>query len=731
MPAPEKRSSSKNEKAALRVVSGGTSGEFQDFKPGRIKASLMAEVGLDEETAHRIAFNVSRTLHKRADQDGEGVFNVEEVRSLVNTQLWKMGLQDEARNYTRLGLSVFDIQRLLDGSHDWFQENGNLTPDVNTVQKFMSDMLLKEYTLKYLIPQRIGDEHAHAHLDGRIHIHDLDYFMLRPYCSNLDLRLLLRKGFAVPAGGAVSKPPKHLGVAAVAAANFLAIMQTQMAGGVGYSYWNMFLAPFLARSDARDKYRAARQAVQTFIFQVGQLWGAYRGSQLIFADIDFVSNIPRIWQDVPAVLPGGHVSDGLTYGDFEDEARILMRAALHEYYDGDGSGAPFKFPKPAFKITERTLKDDLLDDIARTIAKNGTPYLANGVQYDLENKCIQCCRYVTDFDESVIQEGHYLRLGALQVVSLNFPNAALLAKGDDDKLVEQLTSRVDLARDIFTTKAEIIKNKIDSGMLPILGRTVYPDATGGYIADKKRDGEPLWNIDRLDRIVGVVGLNECLKLHTDEELHESDDAWRTGLKLVQQVSDYCKEVREETGERIIFGQTPAESAAGRLAMIDARNHPNAIFQGTGDARYYTNSTFVRQGADVPLPRKVQIESAFHPMEQAETMLHIWLGEAHPDPEGIKTLIEKTVRNTLAAVFSFTKDFAICMNCNRHYPVVAPEDLRSLVCSCGGHRFDVVSRVTGYYSSIGVFDRGQLVTQNWNNGKVAEWRERLHYGLASP
>ncbi|MDP6627975.1 MAG: hypothetical protein QGG50_08740 [Methanopyri archaeon] len=33
--------------------------------------------------------------------------------------------------------------------------------------------------------------------------------------------------------------------------------------------------------------------------------------------------------------------------------------------------------------------------------------------------------------------------------------------------------------------------------------------------------------------------------------------------------------------------------------------------------------------------------------------------------------------------------------------------------------------------IGVFDRGQLVTQNWNNGKVAEWHERLHYGLSSP
>ena len=97
-------------------------------------------------------------------------------------------------------------------------------------------------------------------------------------------------------------------------------------------------------------------------------------------------------------------------------------------------------------------------------------------------------------------------------------------------------------------------------------------------------------------------------MHTGAELHESHDAWRFGLKMVNYMRDVVDEYSQGGGTYFGLVQSPAESASVRLAQIDLKRYgPRAIVQGERSRRengspavYYTNSSHMNVDAAVPL-----------------------------------------------------------------------------------------------------------------------------------
>jgi ribonucleoside-triphosphate reductase len=49
---------------------------------------------------------------------------------------------------------------------------------------------------------------------------------------------------------------------------------------------------------------------------------------------------------------------------------------------------------------------------------------------------------------------------------------------------------------------------------------------------KTPDGKPYVDLDKMTHIIGLIGLNECVKRITGKALHEGDDAYKTGLKII-------------------------------------------------------------------------------------------------------------------------------------------------------------------------------------------------------
>jgi ribonucleoside-triphosphate reductase len=294
------------------------------------------------------------------------------------------------------------------------------------------------------------------------------------------------------------------------------------------------------------------------------------------------------------------------------------------------------------------------------------------------------------------------RMGSLQMITINLPQIAYEAGGNDDRLFELLDSRVELAKEAFFIKQRLIKRRMEEASLPF--------------ASMDCDGEPYLKVNKQSLSLGFIGLNEMLKYHTDEWLHESDEAWRFGLKVVKYLADKAEELTEETGSRFQCIQTPAESCAHRLALIDYRKYGDrVIVQGdkkTGSV-YYTNSSHVQPSADLQLFKRIKIESSFHPLTRGGAILHVWLGESYPNPEAIWKLTKRIALKSLTSYFAYTKDLTICLNCSK----ISAGLLDSCPnCGASGEQIDWWSRITGYYQRV----------KAWNAGKRAELRDRHRY-----
>ena len=424
----------------------------------------------------------------------------------------------------------------------------------------------------------------------------------------------------------------------------------------------------------------------------------------VFSDIDIEYGVPKICQDLPAVLPGGVVKESVTYGDFEEEAILFARALTEVYLEGDYVGKPFFFPKPNYKLRKECFKKEGFDEfmilVHKCVAKFGTPYFLNLLAgYLPDNVFAQCCRLVLSPDNQDWEDfrNGCMRTGSLQVVTINLPRIAYEANGNDERLFEILEDRMKLAREVIEIKREIIKKRMEQGSLPFLTQDV--------------NGEPYYRVDKVVRSIGFVGLNEMIKAHTGEELHESKDAWRFGLGVIKRMMDIAIEWSMETGQRWVITQTPAESAAHRLALLDLREfNGKAVVQGnvkTG-AVYYTNSSHVRVSADIPLFERLKIEGSFHPLCNGGMMAHVWIGEASPNPELLWELTKKIAGKTLVGYWAYTRDMTFCKDCRRLIG-----GIRSNCPFCESSNIEWYSRVTGYYQRV----------SGWNDGKVQELFDR--------
>ena len=271
-------------------------------------------------------------------------------------------------NDTMVGLSIRDLRNIMAGRAA--TENANLANNPETKHKQIADLVSKDFYLKML-----PEELATLHIDGSLHIHDLEYFGTRPFCRSLDIRPTLMYGFMPDGGhGAIDAgPAMHPDVAILQAAKALAMSQTQHAGGQGLLYGLVFLSPFMAELD----YKGIKQMMQLLMYELNQMYIS-RGGQTIFSSINISPGVPKILEDVPVVWKGilwdgkpqayGKMDQGIyadnivypkkTYGDYEREVRLMFKALMEISLAGDIHGKTFPFPKLECSIERKFLIEE-------------------------------------------------------------------------------------------------------------------------------------------------------------------------------------------------------------------------------------------------------------------------------------------------------------------------------------------------------------------------------------
>ena len=437
----------------------------------------------------------------------------------------------------------------------------------------------------------------------------------------------------------------------------------------------------------------------------------------LFLDFNVHLGIPEYLKNVPAIGPGGEYT-GKNYGEYEIESQLFLKALMEVWKEGDCNKKVFAFPKMDLHINNRSFEDPeqkkLLEYACEVASENGSPYFI----FDRDDISLaSCCRLRTRItDQEMITHPEKLRFAGIQNVTINLPQCAYRAfsnRGISDSSfnyskmenIELFFEKIDQALHL-AIQAHLQKKKFLKMMM------VNSDGALWEIGKIAEDGKPYVDLDQGTYLIGLIGLNEAVQYISGDQLHESEKAYKLGLKIVSFMSLKCEEYSEKFNLRLSLEESPAESAAGRLAKIDLQEFPDSkkVIKGNPerDESYYTNSIHFAASAPLDLITRIVKQSKFHPLIKSGAIIHAFVGENRPSPESIYNLIKKVWENTQCSQLTISPEFTICNLCNK-----VSRGLTENCNDCGSKDVYGVTRIVGYYSKI----------TNWNKNKIGELKDR--------
>ena len=675
---------------------------ISDWNREKIVEALLKETLVDESTAEEISREVESVVRK----SGIKFVTAPLIREIVNAKLIEKGLETARKMHTRLGMPIYDVGNLILHPN---KENANVPHGPEATNLTLAERIKKEYALLAVFSQEVSD----AHMNGDIHIHDLG-FIDRPYCSGQSIEYIKKFGLNFPHTLSMAKPAKHPEVLLAHLIKFSAALQSNFAGAIGWDAVNIFFAPYIVGMPDKE----LKQLAQMLVFEFSQQAVA-RGGQAIFSDINLYWEVPKHFENTPAIGPGGEYT-GKTYGEYEKEAQRFVWKLFEVYKEGDGSGRPFFFPKPIVHITEKFFRTegyrDFLYHICDVAGDKGNTYFV----FDRGEtaKISECCRLSFKLDERDLEDAKKpwrMRYCALQNVSINLPRIAYMAKGDDTKLFDLLTERFILAVRAHKEKRNFLEKLLslgEDGPLALL--------------TMRKDGMPYLRFNIASHLVGMVGLNEMVQIHLGEELHESKKALKFGLKVIAHMKLLAEKMGKKEGMRILLEQTPAESTSYRFARLDLKDFSplsgRVVKGNVAEGKvYYTNSTHLNVGVRINPIERVTSEGIFHPLIEAGSISHIWLGESNPSKEAIAEFVIKTFKYTTNDQIAFSPEFTTCNSCFR-----TSRGLKEKCDYCGSSDVDGITRITGYFTKISSWNKGKLgeLADRYRNGEFFSYREKV-------
>ncbi|GAE90507.1 ribonucleotide reductase [Acetivibrio straminisolvens JCM 21531] len=204
-----------------------------------------------------LAEKVVEQLHEEMDRKVPGV---EEIQDIVERVLIKEGHARTAKEYilyraertrvremnTRLMKIYEELTFKESKDNDLKRENANIDGDtaMGTMLKYGSEGA-KQFCEMYILKP----EHAKAHKDGDIHIHDLDFLTLTTTCCQIDVLKLFKDGFST--GHGHLREPNDIHSYSALACIAIQSNQNDQHGGQSIPNFDYGMAPGVAKTYSR------------------------------------------------------------------------------------------------------------------------------------------------------------------------------------------------------------------------------------------------------------------------------------------------------------------------------------------------------------------------------------------------------------------------------------------------------------------------------------------------
>lgn len=604
-----------------------------------------------------------------------------------------------------------EILGLLNSTNDdVMNENSNKNAVIASTQRdLIAGEVSKDIAKRKILPADLVE----AHDSGAIHIHDLDY-MIQPIfnCCLVNMKDMLDKGTVV--NGKMIESPKSFQVACNVMTQIIAQIASNQYGGQSINI--ACLGKYLRRSYEKN----LSLALET----LGDVVLAEKMAQSMTKK-DLESGIQTIQYQINTLMTSNGQAPFVTlfmYLDEEDpyidEVAQIIEEILRQRIKGIKNDAGVyvtpAFPKLIYVLDENNVHKDskyahLTSLAIHCTAKRMYPdYIsAKKMRANYEGNVFSpmgCRAFLPPWKD---KKGHYQFEGRFNIgaCSINLPQIAILASGDEDKFFKLLDKRLDLVRRVGLIRYDHLKN-VRSDSSPIHWQHGAIARLGKHepITDLLHDGYATVSL-------GYIGIYEASMLikgvsHTDPKGYDF------AMKIMDHLNDAVKKWTQENDIKFTLYATPAESLTNRFCKIDKDRFGS--IENVTDKGYYTNSFHVDVREKITAFEKFTFEAKFQDRSTGGCISYVEIPNMSHNLEALETIVRFIYDNIQYAEFNTKSDY--CSQCGFDGEIKFNDHDQWECPQCGNTdkaTLSVVRRTCGY-----------LGENFWNDGRTKEINSRV-------
>ena len=649
---------------------------------------------------------------------------VEDIQDIIEEKLMEIEKYELAKKYIvyRYTRALVRKQNTTDetilgiirnDNKELAEENSNKNTLLASTQRdYIAGEVSRDLTKRLLLPEKI----AKADSEGILHFHDADYFVQPIFnCCLINIEDMLDNGTVM--NGKMIESPKSFQVACTVTTQIIAAVASNQYGGQSVDL--IHLGKYLRKS-----YNKFKKEIET----------KYKGkvSDDIIEDLvdtrlksELKAGVQTIQYQINTLMTTNGQSPFVTLflhleeGDpYIKENAMIIEEVLRQRYEGIKNEAGVyvtpAFPKLVYVLDEfNSLKGGKYDYLTKLAVKCSAKRMypdyisAKKMRENYEGNVFSpmgCRSFLSPWKD---ENGKYKFEGRFNqgVVSINLPQIAIIADGDEEKFWKLLDERLELCKEALMCRHYALLGT-HSDISPVHWQY-------GAIARLKK-GE---KIDKLlyggysTISLGYIGIYEMTKLmtgvsHTEQKGHDF------AIKVMKHLREMTDKWKEETNIGFALYGTPAESLCYKFARVDKEKF--GTIKDVTDKGYYTNSYHVDVREKIDAFEKLSFESEFQKISSGGAISYIEIPNMQNNIEALETAVKFIYDNIQYAEFNTKSDF--CHVCGFDGEIIINKDNEWECPNCGNKdhsKMTVVRRTCGY-----------LGENFWNAGKTKEIKQRV-------
>ena len=698
-------------------------GRVVDYDKSKIKIAV-EKANTEVTKKEKASIEDIKTITEYIEELGKKRILVEDIQDIIEAKLMELGKYELAKKYIvyrytralvrKSNTTDESILGLIRRSNkDVMEENSNKNALIAATQRdLIAGEVSKDLSKRILLPEKI----INAWEDGILHFHDADYFIQPIFnCCLINIGDMLDNGTVM--NGKMIDSPKSFQVACIVTSQIIATVASNQYGGQSIDM--IHLGKYLRKSKEKFEKEVIEELGEDFDKEIVKKLVAKRLKTELSAGVQTIqyqiNTLMTTNGQAPFVTLFLHIDPNDEY--LEENAMIIeevLKQRLQGIKNTAGVYVTPAFPKLVYVLDECNNltggKYDYLTKLAvECSAKRMYPdYIsAKKMRENYEGNVFSpmgCRSFLIPWKD---ENGNYKFEGRFNqgVVSINLPQVAIVAEGDEKKFWELLDERLELCKEALMCRHYALVGT-SADISPIHWRY-------GAIA-RLEQGE------RIDKLLyggystislGYIGIYEMTKLmkgvpHTAPEGHDF------AIKVMQYMKDKTLKWRKETNIGFSLYGTPAESLCYRFAKIDKEKF--GTIEDVTDKGYYTNSYHVDVREKIDAFEKLKFESEFQQLSGGGAISYVEIPNMKNNIPALETLIKYIYENIQYAEVNTKSDY--CHECGFDGEIKINKDLEWECPNCGNKdhsKLTVVRRTCGY-----------LGENFWNVGKTKEIKARV-------